>query len=181
MSMMLDKLHQEHINITKLIDVLEKQINSYQENGSINLQLIRDISDYIIHYPDLYHHPKEDLVFELLRHKDKQIEPVINRLLNDHKILYESATSLSRELNRLKDSSNAEILVKQLKNYIALSRSHMDVEEAILFPRAKELLTENDWQQVETGFNYVEDPVFGKVIYKQYENILNSIIDDETG
>jgi hemerythrin-like domain-containing protein len=69
MSTTLNELHQEHINITRLMDVFENQIEQLEENGHVNLQLIRDITDYIMHYPDLYHHPKEDLIFKLLRHQ----------------------------------------------------------------------------------------------------------------
>jgi hemerythrin-like domain-containing protein len=177
MSTTLDKLHQEHINTAKLMDVLENQIKLFQENGYINFQLIRDITEYIISYPDLYHHPKEDHVFELLRHKDKEIETVINHLLEDHKTLTDSAINLTSLLNELKDNHNPEKLIKPLQHYVDLTRAHMDIEETKVFPKAKELLTEDDWQQIEAGFNNVEDPLFGKVIHKQYENTFNSIIE----
>jgi hemerythrin-like domain-containing protein len=177
MSTTLDNLHQEHINTAKLMGVLENQIKLFQENGDINLQLIRDITEYIISYPDLYHHPKEDLVFELLRHKDKEIETVINHLLEDHKTLTDSAINLTRVLSKLKDNDNAKRLIKPLQNYVDLTRSHMDIEETKVFPKADELLSEEDWQQIEEGFNSAEDPLFGKVIHKRYENTFNSIIE----
>ncbi len=180
MSTTLDELHQEHINTAKLMDVLENQIKLFQENGLVKLQLIRDITEYIISYPDLYHHPKEDFVFELLRHKDKEIESVINHLLEDHKTLTDSAVNLTRILNELQDNDNVEILINPLQKYVDLTRSHMNIEETKVFPKANELLTENDWRQIEAGFNNAEDPLFGKVIHKQYENIFKSIIDIES-
>ena len=175
----LDELHHEHINTARLMDVLEHQLKLLEESGSVNIQLIRDVTEYIIHYPDLYHHPKEDLVFELLRHKDREIEPVINHLLEEHKKLTDSAANLAGVIDDFENNKNAEILARVLQEYIDLTRSHMNIEETELFPKANKLLTEDDWQEIEAGFTYVDDPLFGKVIHKQYENIFNSIIEIE--
>ena len=104
---------------------------------------------------------------------------MINHLLEDHKALTDSAVNLTRVIKETQENNNAEILVNQLQNYIDLTRSHMNIEETKIFPKANELLTEDDWLQVEAGFKCVDDPLFGKVIHKQYENIFNSIIDIE--
>ncbi len=180
MSTTLNELQQEHININKLMAIIENQIKQFKVSGHVNLDLIRNISEYIIYYPDLYHHPKEDLVFEILRHKEKEIESVINHLLEEHKTLTDSAINLTMLIKETQENNNAERLVNQLQNYIDLCRSHMNTEETKIFPKANELLTENDWLQIEAGFKYVDDPLFGKVIHKQYKNIFNSIIDIES-
>ena len=175
---MLKILKQDHINIARLMDVLESQARLLEKNNHANLQLITDIVEYIMNYPDLYHHPREDLVFELLRHKDKEIELVINHLLGEHKVLTETAINLSEMLRNINanDKKQIRILADLLQKYINLSRSHMDNEECNIFPRAKQVLTEEDWAEVERGFVYKDDPLFGKVIYKQYQHIYDSII-----
>ena len=67
-------------------------------------------------------------------------------------------------------------LVDLVHKYIEFSRSHMNIEEREIFPRARELLTDDDWTQIDTGFNYQGDPLFGDVIQKQYQHIYDSII-----
>jgi hemerythrin-like domain-containing protein len=178
MSKTLNKLHQDHINISKLLDVLESQTSLLENNDHANLQLITAIVEYITNYPDLYHHPLEDLVFELLRHKDKEIEPVIDHLLGEHKTLTETSINLAEMLRNINinEKKHAQILAEHLRKYINLSRSHMDIEESKLFPRAKQVLSNEDWAGIDTGFVYKDDPLFGKVIYKQYQHIYDSII-----
>ena len=176
MNKMLNMLKQEHINISRLMDVLETQISLLEDNGQANLQLIKDIVEYITYYPDLYHHPKEDLVLELLRHKDKEIIPVIDHLLDEHKILTEAAINLAERLRNIHGKENTRMLAEQLRKYINLCRSHMDCEESKLFPRAQQVLTDEDWAEIDKGFVLKDDPLFGKIIYKQYQHIYDSII-----
>ncbi|MEE8321283.1 MAG: hemerythrin domain-containing protein [Gammaproteobacteria bacterium] len=174
---MLDILHQEHIHISKLMDVLEEQIRLLQENGDADLRLIAEIAEYIMNYPDIYHHPKEDLIFELLRRKDDEIVPVIDQLISEHKTMAEMAITLSGLLGNSLTKESPELLVEQLQRYIGLTRTHMNVEENILFPRAKQLLTDDDWAETDAGFTSQGDPLLGDVIHKQYRNIYNSIIN----
>lgn len=175
---MLKILQQDHINISRLMDLLESQVRLLEENNPANLQLISDIVEYIMNYPDLYHHPREDLIFEILRHRDKAIGPVINHLLGEHKVLTETAINLSEMLRNINANDKEQIrtLADLLQKYINLSRSHMDIEESNLYPCAKQALTEEDWEEIEKGSVYKDDPLFGKVIYKQYQHIYDSII-----
>lgn len=175
---MLVTLKQDHINNSRLMDLLEWQVRLLENNSPANLKLVADIVEYIMNYPDLYHHPKEDLIFELLRHKDKEIEPVIDHLIDEHKVLTEAAINLSEMLGNINanEKSQIQILSDLLRKYINLSRSHMDIEESKLFPLAKQVLTSRDWADIDTGLDYKDDPLFGKVIYKQYQHIYDSII-----
>jgi branched-chain amino acid transport system ATP-binding protein len=68
------------------------------------------------------------------------------------------------------------MLAEQLRKYINLSRSHMVIEESILFPRAKQVLTDDDWAEIDKCFVLKDDPLFGKIIYKQYQHVYDSII-----
>jgi hemerythrin-like domain-containing protein len=177
MAKTLEKLHQEHVHISRLLDVLEKQVLLLEESEQADTRLLADIAEYIMNYPDLYHHPQEDLVFELLRHKDNEIIPVIDRLINEHKIMTEMAITLSELLGGSKKEEKSPQLINLLSEYIVLSRSHMNIEEEKLFPRAKQILTDNDWTEIDTGFTCQGDPLFGELIHKQYKNIYNSIIN----
>ena len=179
MNKMLKMLNQEHINICRLMDVLDSQTRLLEENGRANLQLITDIIEYISNYPDLYHHPREDLIFELLRHKDKEIIPIIDHLLDEHKMLTVTAINLAERLGHLhaNEKKHIQVLAELLRKYINLTLSHMDIEESKLFPRAKQVLTDKDLAEIDKGFVYKDDPLFGKVIYKQYQHIYDSIIN----
>ena len=176
MTKTLDNLHQEHHLISRLLDVLEEQVRLLEENERADTRLIADVAEYIMNYPDLYHHPKEDLIFELLRYKDIGIVPVIDQLIGEHKTMTEMAMTLSALLAGPDNRSQSQLLVDLLRKYIDLSRSHMNIEEEKLFPSARQALTEEDWIQIDTGFTCQGDPLFGDVIRKQYQHIYDSII-----
>ena len=176
MTKTLDSLHQEHHLISRLLDVLEEQVRLLEQSEQADTRLIADIAEYIMNYPDIYHHPKEDLIFEVLRYKDSKIVPIINQLIIGHKTMTEMAIMLSELIAGPDKRSQTGLLVDLLHRYIEFSRSHMDIEEKEIFPRAREVLTDDDWTQIDTGFNYQGDPLFGDVIQKQYQHIYDSII-----
>jgi hemerythrin-like domain-containing protein len=177
MAKTLEKLHQEHVHISRLLDLLEKQVLLLEGSEQADTQLLTDIVEYIMNYPDLYHHPQEDLVFELLRHKDDEIIPIIDRLISEHKIMTERAITLSELLGDLKKEEKSQQLIKLLREYIDLSRNHVNIEEETIFPRAKQILTDDDWTEIDTGFTSQGDPLFGEVLHKQYKKIYDSIIN----
>jgi len=63
MSDTLSRWHAEHANFSKLLDLLERQVASFHDGGSPDYELMLEIMYYMTHYPDVLHHPKEDLVF----------------------------------------------------------------------------------------------------------------------
>ncbi len=60
-------LRKEHTDMAILLDLLERQIAEFKRGGAADFGIVRDILDYYLSYPDLYHHPKEDLIYHRLR------------------------------------------------------------------------------------------------------------------
>ena len=56
------KLRQEHANMTMLLDILEQQIARLRQGEVADFKTVKGILDYFLTYPDLVHHPKEDLL-----------------------------------------------------------------------------------------------------------------------
>ena len=59
----IDKLQSEHTDFAKLLDLLEAQIGLFHRGEQPDYNLMLDIFYYMTHYPDRFHHPKEDLAF----------------------------------------------------------------------------------------------------------------------
>jgi hypothetical protein len=59
----IDLLRQEHRNISALLRTLEWQVAAFKNDSQPDPGLFPG-------FPDLYHHPKEDLVFAKLRERD---------------------------------------------------------------------------------------------------------------
>jgi hemerythrin-like domain-containing protein len=54
-------LRQEHRNIEKLLRVLERELNVFDRGERPDYEVVLAVIDYFKDYPDICHHPKEDL------------------------------------------------------------------------------------------------------------------------
>ena len=63
----LDQWHTEHVNFAKLLNLLEAELDLFHEGDSPNYELMLDIMFYMTHYPDVLHHPREDLAFAKIK------------------------------------------------------------------------------------------------------------------
>jgi hemerythrin-like domain-containing protein len=63
------------------------------------------------------------------------------------------------------------------KRYAHSQFAHMTREETILFPSARQVLVDTDWQEVDAAFRVNLDPLFGTRQDKQYAGIFQLATD----
>ena len=80
----LKTLHTEHAHICRVLDFLDTQIDLLEKGGNPEWDLMRDVMHYMTNFPDIYHHPKEDLVFNRLRQRQSGAIPEIDDILHEH-------------------------------------------------------------------------------------------------
>src|ERR1700758_3921114 len=68
--MIIERLSQEHRNIEKLLAILERELEVFDRGDRPDYEVIRAVISYFEVYPEVYHHPQEDLVFAKLRERD---------------------------------------------------------------------------------------------------------------
>jgi hemerythrin-like domain-containing protein len=131
----------------------------------------------------MYHHPREDLVFEILRRRAPELIEIVDELTRQHRQLTDTATALLDALAVFPGSAvmPREGLVALLRDYVALLRRHMDIEEGQVFPRAKAVLSETDWEQVASGSGIEQDPLFGNTIGARYQSLYQTIMSESDG
>ncbi len=178
MTGMLDRLHADHVNIARLLDVLEAQCDLLQRGETVDARMLQDIFSYIAHHPDLYHHPSEDLIFEVLRRCDPPSVESVDALSLEHGTLTKAAKEILAMLSAFSGPAMIprERLVDMLLDYIARSRRHMAFEESTVFPRARAVVSEKDWQAIERGVPRREDPLFGSAVSEQYRALYRTIM-----
>src|SRR6516162_2787880 len=62
-AMIIERLSREHRNVETLLAVLERELEIFDRGDRPDYQVIRGIIYYFELYPELYHHPLEELVF----------------------------------------------------------------------------------------------------------------------
>ena len=163
MSKVVRALRREHEDIARLLDALERQLDIFDQGGTPDYDIVQGVIDYCLAYPDLTHHPKEDLVLERLRQRDPQAAAAIGELQPEHEALAELTRRFAGAVDSvLKEAEVSREAVHGLaREFLDFYRRHIAMEEGQFFPAALEALSEQDWQEIEAQLGEREDPLFG--------------------
>ena len=162
--------HAEHINFATLLDLLEVELDRFHRGQAPDYELMLDIMFYMTHYPDVLHHPKEDLAFAKIAERDAGAASIVTRLSEQHAGLKCDGNALVIALDDIVNGSMTarEHVEAPGRAYIAAFRGHIDAEEAEILPLAATLLDRGDWATIEGAIRQLEDPVFGKARDERY-------------
>ena len=157
----LDSILREHRTITEVLNVLEAQVDLFEQADQPDYDLIREIIDYFRTFPDLYHHPKEDLMFERLKAKDAASVRPFGNLEALHDEISERLGDFSRAVSRVMMEAEMprDTFVKLAREFIAGERAHMKAEEQHFFPVAAKLLNKDDWSEIDKIIEKFQDPL----------------------
>ena len=178
MSHTIDTWRKDHANFSQLLDVLEVQVKRFLEAQTPNYDLMSDILYYMTHYPDIFHHPKEDLVSARAKELDASAGVVVDELMRQHVVLRESGEKLLELIQGILGGMmlKRESVEAPASTYITYFRNHMSMEESKIFPLVQALLSEEDWAAIEKAAPFERDPLFGGSLEKRYEGLHQQIV-----
>ena len=155
--------HTDHVNFVRLLDLLDEQVAAFHRGESPDYALMGDILFYLRDYSDRFHHPPEDVAYARLVKRNPETQLVVNRLLQEHRVI---ATAGEELLNRLNDAAG-DVLAPRVAleaaaaTYLVYYRHHISTEERDVMARAAQALTEEDWAAVAAAVPAIADPLFG--------------------
>ncbi|MFQ5544846.1 MAG: hemerythrin domain-containing protein [Acidiferrobacterales bacterium] len=179
MSDIIRQLHTDHINISRLLDFLEQEVEMIHNEETPDYALMFDAMHYMVNYPDLVHHPAEDLIFAKLKHRDPDTGAEVDRLTAEHQVLADKSAQFLELLRRIDNETtmvSREAVEAQGVDYISLLRKHMSKEEGQVFPRVHQVLVDDDWQEISAALKKQEDPVFGKIVAEEYRTLYDWLV-----
>jgi hemerythrin-like domain-containing protein len=167
----------EHVNFATLLDLLEEQLDLFHRGKKPDYEMMLDIMFYMTHYPDVLHHPREDLAFERVLELDASSRPIVDDLAEQHIRLKDFGDVLVRSLENIVDGSiTARDRVEVPgRAYIAEFRNHMLKEEKAILPLAAKLLSDGDWAAIGAAIKHIDDPVFGTKSEERYASLRQQI------
>jgi hemerythrin-like domain-containing protein len=177
MSPIMESLSREHANMAKLLKVLERQIAIFKQGGTPDYQAIRTILEYNLEYADLYHHPKEDLIFARLRERYPDTINTVNNLEEDHRRLAAQTRRFSEAIANVIDGAELprDRVLRMAEDYVESMRRHMEMEDKWVFPAARQWLRDEDWAAVEREATAGEDPLFGPQVRDMYASLSDEL------
>ena len=174
----LQALRQEHRNIVSLINTLEWQVAEFERGSTPDYDVISANVEYFLTFPDLFHHPKEDMVFAKLCERDAAAAAGIDDLRRAHAELGARTREFSAGLHAVLDELEIprSAFVRRARRFIELQRQHIEMEETRFFPAADKALTTEDWADVKARMTRGEDPLFGENVPAKFDRLRRTIL-----
>jgi hemerythrin-like domain-containing protein len=176
---LVQQLLRDHGNMARLLNVLEKEVAHYGRTGYADFDVLSRIMDYVLHFPELRHHPREDLVFHRLRERSPTAAHQADQILAEHRELAALTRKLASALHNLEHGATMQRdwLEGLAATYIARSREHMHKEEVLYFPLAVLMLDDMDWQHLDNeALGGGADPLFGDKVDADYQTLHDRIL-----
>lgn len=176
-----EELRSEHVNMERLLAVLEGQVKIFEAAEQPDYTLMQDTIQYFLDFPDQCHHPKEDvLAHKLLSLTPKLAEPL--RGLNE---LHAELALLTRRVADVVDNVVNDVQLPRsevsrvLREFIDSQRHHIKMEERHFLPLAEEMLSRVDLQELESEIFGRQDPLFGPQTEQRFAALRDEILRSE--
>lgn len=172
-------IHDEHDHLAAVIHGMLYFARTVAKGGTPpDFKVFRAMLLYISDYPEQVHHPKEDdFLFARLRARTDRLNEVLETLEAQHATGDALVCGLERALTRfeLQGGAAGARFAELVEQYASFYFTHMRLEEEQVMPAAQELLTDDDWQQINAAFAANNDPLQNGE-YKQGLDELFSLI-----
>jgi hemerythrin-like domain-containing protein len=180
MSEVMASLHRDHIHFSRVLNHLRADLETLRSGEDPDFDLLHDALDYLSHYADLYHHPKEDVIYHYqLEHNVAEADQ-IDSLLDGHRILGQITESLRAATEGILGGTvmlRAEY-ADQLADFLDKQTAHLNLEEAEVFPYLERTLKQSDWDIIEARAPTRTDPLFGPDLASQFEALYQRLTSD---
>jgi hemerythrin-like domain-containing protein len=176
--MIIERLSQEHRNIEKLLAILERELEVFDRGDRPDYEVIRAVIGYFEVYPEVYHHPQEDLVFAKLRTRDPVAAAKIGDLAREHQ---KGSERLRRVAHAVENVLADQEVLRQnvdtiVRDFIANERRHMMMEDRDFFPAALKALKPQDWAEIASAVTGHKDPLFSDVAEEGFNGLRAHIL-----
>lgn len=157
-------IRDEHLAISAVLYSLRYLVKDMRKGAAPNFPLLRAILDYIVSYPDRWHHPKEDkYLFAAVRRRTRDADGLIARLEREHQLGYPMMEELKKQLIAFQggDGEAGQQFFDTAERYAELEWEHLRTEEEVFLPIAERVLSAEDWTEIATAFRENDNPLFG--------------------
>jgi hemerythrin-like domain-containing protein len=109
--------------------------------------------------------------------REPQLKPMVEQLLQEHRVIAAAGTELLKFLEQVVD----DVVVERAKveaaaaTYLVYYRRHLALEDRDIVPRAEQLLTAQDWEEVVAAIPPGADPLFGEDSDLRYRELRRQI------
>ena len=181
MTRLIDVLREEHRNIEKLLGVLEQELGVFDRRERPDYETLQAVVDYFAEYPARCHHPKEDMIVDVLKSRDPAAARAVGAIESDHREEGERLRTLAETIETVRTGGELprQAVDDVVRDFIAHERRHIEAEERALFPAAIKVLRPADWARIEARMSDARDPLFNSTVERKFRALADKILQWE--
>ena len=176
----LSELHQDHINLNRLLEMLARKVERLHEGSHPDFSLMADVVGYVGGYADQHHHPREDVMYAYFRGRDPQLDRHFDQCEEEHATLKRLSNELAESIDAVLHDAVIPMdkFTDQLDTFVKTEKQHLDFEERVLFPGISAVASDDDWQTLEAKLPRSSDPLFGEKQAAEYADLYRALLED---
>ena len=159
-------IRDEHSALAAMLRTLPLLLAERRRAGTLpDFGALRAMLFYVDEFPERLHHPKEsELLFPKLRARAPALRELLDKLDDDHARGERAIRDLEHTLLGFEMLGDArrQPFEQQAERYVHHYLQHMEIEEREILPAAIQLLSEEDWQDLDEAFAQNQDPLAGR-------------------
>lgn len=177
----IDIIRHEHSRINTVLYCFDHLAASMAEEGKVaDLTAFEAILDYLLTFPERFHHPKEnEYLFAAMKAHVPELAKTIELLMADHADGERRLVDLTRALEKVRSGEDAQGVEfrRRVAEYVAFERAHMKTEEVEVMARARDTLSADEMQALGEAFKGNADPLFGERQHQKYDTLYAHLLD----
>ena len=173
----LQALHEDHVNLSRLLTLVKRELERSARGEDIDYSTMLDVLDYIENYADNVHHMHENAIYDRLKQSHPERAAMVDELSNEHRRLSESTLHASQLLSAALNDVivDRQKVEESVASYVAEQFEHMGMEEREVFPLIQQTFEAADWQYITEQFQRRDDPLFGAQIENRYRTLYDAL------
>lgn len=145
-------LREDHARFSRVLSMIGRDARRLVDEPEEVLPLFSEAVDYVVSFQNVYHHPREEVMFAKIAEKSDALAAAAGKLSGEHQATARSGTellSLMQSVSRAPSSHpGREELARRLERFARSMRGHIAQEEELLYSHAWTDLTPRDWEDL---------------------------------
>lgn len=168
-------IQEEHGKLWRVVTTIDIVAGELDAGSTLAPDFFHAVFDYIEGFVDQSHHPKEDdYLFRLVRQRTTRADALLSLLDAEHRNGPAALKALRASLVRARQGACSEF-TQALRDYTQGLKKHIRTEERDLLPLAREVLTADDWTEINKAFLDNQDPLFGEHAKEEFRELYHRI------
>lgn len=173
-------IHEEHAALAAMLRSILLLLQQHrQAHTQPDFKTLRAMLFYVDEFPEQRHHRKEsEVLFPKLRARTPRAREVLDRLDHEHAIGERRIRDLQHALLafEMMGESRRETFERAAQAYVDFYLAHMRLEETEILPLAEQVLSEDDWSDIDAAFAANRDPLTGHRPEAEYKALFSRIV-----